>query len=123
MAEAGYGCVFGDCPKQFRYMITDITNGNTVTLCEEHYAPGLIPILGSELGVDPGDFYATVERYIKRQQAKADSDLAKAQSAKAVKSSKAPAASPNGGPAGDDHADDDEREETGLLHGFGEEAL
>lgn len=107
MAEAGYGCVFGDCPKQFTQMITNITNGATVTLCEEHYAPGLIPILASELGVDPGDFYAVVERYLKRQQSKADKDLADAQAAAAaVKGSKAPAASPDDHQAPDDDDDD-----------------
>lgn len=117
MAEAGYGCVFGDCPKQFAHMITNITNGATVTLCDDHYAPGLIPLLAAELGVDPGDFYATVERYIKRQQAKADKDLADAQAATAVKGSQAPAASPDdhqapGNDDDDDHQADDHQAAT-----------
>ena len=102
MAEAGYGCEYGDCMLQFRFMITDISNGNTITLCEEHYPPGLIPILASELGVDPGDFYTYVERYLKRQAAKAEKDLASAQAASTAKSSQAPAASPSGGQADDD---------------------
>lgn len=112
MAEAGYGCVFGDCPAQFTHMITTITNGATVTLCDDHYAPGLIPLLAAELGVDPGDFYATVERYLKRQQSKADKDLADAQAAATVKGSKAPAASPDGGQRDDDD-DDDGRHDDG----------
>lgn len=112
MAEAGYGCVFGDCPKQFQYMITDITNGSTVTLCEEHYPPGLIPLLAAALGVDPGKFYEMIEKYIKRQATQADRELASAQAATAVKSSKAPAASPNGGQGDDDdQADDDQADD------------
>lgn len=123
MAEPGNGCIFGDCATQFTRLITNITNGSTVAVCDEHYAPALIPLLAAELGVDPGDFYAMVERYLKRQQAKADKDLASAQAAKPVKSSKAPAASPIGGPGASDDDDDDEIGETGLFAGTGEEAL
>lgn len=94
MAEAGYGCVFGDCAKQFRYMITDVSNGVTITLCDEHYPPGLIPLLASELGVDPGEFYAMVERYVKRQSAKADKALADVQAAAAAEDSQHPADPP-----------------------------
>jgi hypothetical protein len=95
MAATGFGCEFGDCPLAPVHLITNITNGATVSLCDDHYAPGLIPLLAAALGVDPGDFYATVERYLKRQAVKADKDLADAQAAKPVKGSKAPAASPD----------------------------
>jgi hypothetical protein len=115
MAEAGYGCVFGDCPTQFTHIITNVTNGATVTLCDEHYPVGLIPLLAAELGVDPGDFYATVERYVKRQGAKADKDLASAQAATAVKSSKDPGKSPDGGQSGDDTDPHSERGESTVT--------
>lgn len=81
MAEMGYGCVFGDCTSQVAHIITDISNGATVSLCGEHYAPGLIPLLAAELGVDPGDFYANIERYLARQAKKAEAELAKVQAA------------------------------------------
>ena len=100
MAATGWGCEFGDCPLQPTHLITTITNGATVALCDEHYAPGLIPLLAAELGVDPGDFYVNIERYLKRQATKADKDLADAQAAPAVKGSKAPAASPDGDQGG-----------------------
>jgi hypothetical protein len=105
MAATGWGCEFGDCALTPTHLITTITNGATVALCDDHYGPGLIPLLASELGVDPGDFYANVERYLKRQAAKADKDLADAQAATAVKGSKAPVASPDGDQAGDHQAD------------------
>jgi len=114
MAASGFGCEFGDCPLGPTHLITTITNGATVALCDDHYGPGLIPLLASELGVDPGDFYSQVERYLKRQAAKADKDLADAQAAKSAKGSKAPAESPDRGQdpdddqAGDDQAGDDQ---------------
>lgn len=110
MAEAGYGCVFGDCPAQFNHMITTITPAATVTLCDDHYPAGLIPLLAAELGVDPGDFYANVERYLMSQAKKAEKDLANAQAATAAESSQVPAPSPNAGPDDDDHQGDDHHE-------------
>lgn len=105
MAEAGYGCVFGDCTSQIRYMITDMSAGSTVTLCDEHYAPGMIPLLAAALGVDPGDFYANVERYLKAQARKAEKELADAQAATAAKGSQSPDTSPDDGPADPDPND------------------
>jgi len=102
MAASGFGCEFGDCPLGPTHLITTLTNGATVALCDDHYGPGLIPLLASELGVDPGDFYTYVERYLKRQAVKADKDLADAQAAKSAKGSKVPAESPDGGQADDD---------------------
>jgi len=107
MAATGFGCEFGDCPLAPVHLITNISNGATVSLCDDHYAPGLIPLLAAALGVDPGDFYAQVERYLKAQAKKADKALADAQAATAVKGSKDPAASPDGGQADDHQADDD----------------
>lgn len=91
MAEQGYGCIWGDCATQVTVIITTLTNGASVSLCGEHYGPGMIPLLAAELGVDPGDFYAEVERYLKREQKKADKALADARAAEAGQGSQGPA--------------------------------
>lgn len=104
MAEHGYGCEFGDCTAQPVHLLTDTRNGATVSLCDEHYPPGIIPLLAAALGVEPMEFYAHIEKYLTAQAKKAERDLAKAQAAQAVKSSEAPAVSPDD--AQHDDADD-----------------
>lgn len=102
MADMGYGCVFGDCRQQVNHLITTISPPSSVSLCDEHYAPGLIPLLAAELGVDPGDFYTNTERFLDREAKKAERAVADAQAAESAKGSGGPA------PAGDDqHQDDD----------------
>ena len=96
MADVGFGCIWGDCAVQPVHLITDLRDGATVSLCDDHYAPGLIPLMGAALGVDPMAFYAHIEKYVKAQNAKAERELASAQAAAAVKGSKAPATSPDG---------------------------
>jgi hypothetical protein len=103
MAEMGYGCVFGDCKTQPNHLLTTINPPSTVETCDEHYAPSLIPILAAELGLEPGDFYASVERYIAREAKKAERALAEAQAAEAAKGSQGPAADANAAAA--EHAD------------------
>lgn len=122
MAEAGYGCVFGDCKAQFQHMITNISNGATVTLCDEHYAPGLIPLLAGALDVDFGGLYTVVERFVKRESAKAEKELADAQAAAAVKGSQTPDTSPAGGPPDDDGHDDDGHDPQGQAATVGGDA-
>lgn len=105
MAESGYGCVFGDCRAPINHLVTTMDSGATVSLCDEHFPAGLIPLLAAELGVDPGDFYGHVEKYLKAQAKKAERELADAQAAEAAKGSQPPAASPGGdqGQGHDDH--------------------
>lgn len=91
MAEMGYGCVFGDCTAQPNHMITTISPASTISTCDEHYAPALIPLLAAELGVDPGQFYANTERFLDREAKKAERALAEAQAAEAAKGSQGPA--------------------------------
>lgn len=123
MAETGYGCVFGDCTSPIDHILTTLSTGASVSLCAEHYAPGLIPLLAAELGVDPGDFYGHVERYLARETKKAEKALADAQAVKVAKGSQGPAPAPDTVPGDDDGQDNAEYEETGLFHGAGEEAL
>jgi len=91
MAEMGYGCVFGDCKTQPNHMVTTINPASTISTCDEHYGPSLIPLVAAELGLDPGEFYANVERYIAREAKKAERALAEAQAAEAAKGSQGPA--------------------------------
>lgn len=90
MAEQGYGCVFGDCPKAINHLITTINPAASVELCDEHYVVGLIPIVAAELGLDPGEFYGQVEKIVNREQAKAAKALAAAEAAKAAEDAKPP---------------------------------
>lgn len=77
-------------PHPRNHILTTLSPPATVELCDEHYGPGMIPLLASELGVDPGDFYANVERFIAREIKKADRALADAQAAEAAKGSEGP---------------------------------
>lgn len=119
MAELGFGCNWGDCAKQPVHLITDLRNGGTISLCDDDYAPGLIPLLAAELGVDPTHFYAHIEKYVKAQNAKAEKELAGAQAAQAVKGSENPATSPDGAPAdpGTDPINLTDAEYYGAGHG------
>ena len=87
MAEMGYGCVFGDCTAQPNHMVTTINPASTISTCDDHYAPSLIPLLAAELGLDPGEFYGDVERIIKREAKRAEKALADAQAAEAAEGS------------------------------------
>lgn len=105
MAEMGYGCVFGDCTFQPNHIITTLDTGASVSLCDEHYPAGLIPLLAAELGVDPGDFYANVERYLAREAKKAEKALADARAAEAAQGSQGPAAPGEDGDQADEPED------------------
>lgn len=87
MAEMGYGCVFGDCQAQPNHMVTTINPPSTISTCDEHYPPALIPLLAAELGVDPGEFYSKVERWLAAEAKKVAKDLADAQAAQTAEGS------------------------------------
>jgi hypothetical protein len=80
----------GDRPHPRNHIITTLNPFSAVELCDDHYGPGMIPLLAAELGVDPGPFYAHVERYLKAEQKRADKALAAAQAAEAVKAEDGP---------------------------------
>lgn len=92
MAEMGYGCVFGDCTAQPNHMITTINPASTISTCDDHYPASLIPLLAAELGIDPGDFYTTVEKYLAKLAREAAKALAEAQAAEAAEGSQGAAA-------------------------------
>lgn len=116
-------CDFTDDRHQRNWMITRIDPPHTLELCDEHLAPGLIPILASELGLEFDVLYAGIEKIVKREAAKAEKALALAEAADAAGETVI-----TGDTIADEHQADDgddlsEFEETGLLHGTGEEAL
>lgn len=78
-------------PHARNHIITRLSPPASVELCDEHYGPGMIPLLADELGVEPGPFYAHIERYLKREAAKADRALADAQAAAEAEGSEGPA--------------------------------
>lgn len=119
MADMGYGCVFGDCTAAVNHMITTLNPASTISTCDEHYPASLIPLLGAELGVDPGEFYVYVEKYVKRETVKAEKALADAQAAEAAKGSQGTAeqfaaANPAAG-LGDDQDLDAQPSEGGVM--------
>lgn len=81
-------------PHARNHIITRLSPPASVELCDEHYGPGLIPLLADELGVEPGPFYAHVEKYLKREAIKADRALADAQAGAAAEGSEGPAGEP-----------------------------
>ncbi|HEV2222422.1 MAG TPA: hypothetical protein VGV89_06885 [Thermoplasmata archaeon] len=106
-------------PHPRNHILTTLNPPATVELCDDHYGPGMIPLVAAELGLNPGDFYANVERYAKREQAKADKALAAAEQAEANLNggevqADDPAGDGGGGPI-DDPEHWDENPETGDM--------
>lgn len=112
MADQGYGCIWGDCTAPVAVILTDLTNGASVSLCEEHEGPGLIPIVAGCLGVDATDLYGSIERFLDREKRKADKALADARAADAAQGSEGPPASGD-----DDRLPDPENAVTGMTPG------
>lgn len=70
MSATGYGCALGDDSHQVNWLITRIRPAVTISLCDEDFPVGIIPVLASELGVDGGRLYDTIKRFIDREQAR-----------------------------------------------------
>lgn len=86
----GY-CDWGDAPHPRNVIITTLTPPSTIELCDDHYAPGLIPLLAANLGVEPGALYDAIEKFMKREAARAAKAAADAQAAQQAKGSSDPA--------------------------------
>lgn len=110
MAPTGYGCVFGECQRPVAVIITWLTTGNTISLCAEDFGPGMIPLLAAELGVEPGPFYASIEKYQAREVKKAERAQADAHADQAAEGSKGPQP-----PAGDGRQDDDGQDDSAAA--------
>lgn len=120
---AGYGCADDSCDRTVNWIVTRTDPSGTFAVCPEHFPVFLIPVLASELGVDPMRLYESVKRFTDREAAR-EAKLAAAAPAKvvAVDTDSIVVSEPDQV----DHDDEDladEHEETGLFHGSGEEAL
>lgn len=69
MTAPGYGCAFDD-PNPVRWLITNLANGSTVSLCEDDFPVGMIPLIAAHLGVDPGRLYEAIKRFVDREAAR-----------------------------------------------------
>lgn len=79
---SGYACEFQDGPPHSAvWLHTNMETGVSIALCAEHNAPGLIPLVATELGADPMRLYAAVEAHLKREEKQAAKELAAAQAA------------------------------------------
>lgn len=70
MNATGYGCALGDDTHKVNWLITRLRPAVTISLCEEDFPVGIIPVLASELGVDGGRLYDTIKRFTDREQAR-----------------------------------------------------
>lgn len=65
-----YGCALGGPDHKVNWLVTRLSPALTISLCDEDFPVGLIPLLGSELGVDPARLYDAVKRFVDREQAR-----------------------------------------------------
>lgn len=98
------------------HLLTDLRSGATVSLCEEDYGPGLIPILASELGVDAQALYSHVEKFLKAEAKKAEKELETAKAAAAEDTQR------SGPSADDDHQGDAADDQGGMSEVYGRSA-
>jgi hypothetical protein len=73
----GYACQFCEGQHPVTVLITWLTNGASVMVCEEDLAPALINILAVDLGVDPTRFYDGVRKLVDREAKKQATDAGK----------------------------------------------
>lgn len=119
---SGVPCVFCDGQRAATVLMTWLDNGATIAACGEDLAPAMVNVLAVELGADPTRFYTAVQKFLaaeaKRQAKEAEKGTPDAAAIE-------PAAGPGEPTPHDDGQVDEaeaEREETGIFHGFGEEA-
>lgn len=65
-----YGCALGDGTHRVNWLITHLQPPMTISLCDDDFPVGVIPLLAAELGVDPGRLYDSVKRFVDREQAR-----------------------------------------------------
>lgn len=73
-----YGCALGGPDHKVNWLITHLQPAMTISLCDEDFPVGVIPMLASELGVDPGRLYDSVKRFVDREQAREAREAGKA---------------------------------------------
>lgn len=76
-------CDFGDPRHPRTWILTRLSPPVTIELCDEHIAPGLVPLLANELGIDFETLYAGIEKILKAEAKRADKALAQAEASEA----------------------------------------
>jgi hypothetical protein len=72
-------CDYDRPPHPRNWILTRLDPPQTIELCDDHLAIGLVYLTAADLGIDADAFYAAVEKIVKREAAKADKALADAQ--------------------------------------------
>jgi hypothetical protein len=75
--STSYGCAFGDETHKVNWLITRLQPAATISLCDEDFPVGIIPVLASELGVDGARLYDTIKRFVDREQAREAKEAAR----------------------------------------------
>ena len=78
MTDPGYRCALGDESHQVNWLVTRLRPAVTISLCDDDFPVGLIPLLAAELGVDQARLYDTIKRFTDREQARQDKEHGKA---------------------------------------------
>lgn len=108
MNATGYGCALGDDSHQVNWLITRIRPAVTISLCDEDFPVGIIPVLASELGVDGGRLYDTIKRFVDRENAREQEEHDQAEA-------DAMASEPDPAPPGDEHDPGPEVDDQGGM--------
>ena len=64
---AGYGCADDTCDHNVNWIVTRTEPSGTFATCSDHFPVFLIPVLASELGVDPMRLYESIKRFTDRE--------------------------------------------------------
>lgn len=123
MSYGGLICEFCNGQHPVIMLVTNLSSGDTLTICAEDVSVALVPLLAGNLGVDPQRFYDAVKRFVDREaarEAKAAQEVEAAIDATALEDERL--GGDTEGQAGDSNQADED-EETGLFHGTDEEAL
>lgn len=120
---AGYGCADDSCDRDVNWIVTRTDPSGTFAVCPEHFPVFLIPVLASELGVDPMRLYESVKRFTDREAAREAKAKTKAAEHDQADELEEEVTAERFWPGKEFGTEDDEHEETGLFHGSGEEAL
>lgn len=74
----GYGCEFCEGARNPVWLVTNLANGATFSVCDEDAPVMMIPLLAGMLGADGPKLYEAIKREIDRQARAADKEVAEA---------------------------------------------
>jgi hypothetical protein len=81
MAVQGIPCSFGDSDHAAEWIVTKLSNGETFTLCEDDFVPGMVPVIAAALGVEWQPLYKAIEKHLAAEGKRAARELAAAEAA------------------------------------------